>query len=695
MNRALLVGFWCCAGAFGAPSAKFDSDARRWLLRNEVMEASFQLGPAGTFEFRGMHYLTASQDWPAAKSVASAPIRLTLDQSSFDASTMYVLLKEWTSAAPRGGLRQNILLEESRGLGKVLVEIDLYSNLAVLRQGIRYFNTSGRAVHVTAASPVHWDLHAAAASYRALRVEQWMPMPGPNPADFQRILSNVDPGGRVLQTASGAHNHYCSWIAVNDASGQGIALGWEFDGRMTVDLRHQASEQTLQFSSRISGLYHPVPAGEEFQVPRAFAALYAGGPDDAGFVTQRFTEEVLAKPLPPGMPFPAVIWDSWAYGQGIDEETLRREAALAAKLGVEVFIVDLGWARALGDWTPDPVKFPGGMRGLSDYVHSLGMKFGIHFAWPEAAPDSPVLRQNPDWRSSVDYDYYGADSLCLAHEPVRQWIVAEAVRVIDETNADWILQDGENMVKECRKTTHTHHPLDSNYANAVDGLDWILKQVQAHRSHVLWENCENGGNMMTFQMVQNYATSILNDASGARAARQAAYGATFPFPSRYSDRYMPEQSMNAYTARSYLFGGPWILMNKLALLDAPDFEYLGREIARFKSIRETVRDGKILHVTNPPAEGRTDAIAAYDPATDSAVAVVTRDGAAAATFALRVGEFRRDKSYIVTFADDPRILTLTGEQIGRTGISVRLPERWGTEVVTITPAAADGRSRLQ
>ena len=49
---------------------------------------------------------------------------------------------------------------------------------------------------------------------------------------------------------------------------------------------------------------------------------------------------------------------------------------------------------------------------------------------------------------------------------------------------DWILQDGENMVKECTKTTHTHDPADSNYSNSVDGVNAVLGAIQAARPNV-------------------------------------------------------------------------------------------------------------------------------------------------------------------------------------------------------------------
>ena len=60
------------------------------------------------------------------------------------------------------------------------------------------------------------------------------------------------------------------------------------------------------------------------------------------------------------------------------------------------------WAgrSSIGDWYEDPDKFPHGLAAVSAYVHSLGMKFGLHFALAEADPASPVLQANPDWTST-------------------------------------------------------------------------------------------------------------------------------------------------------------------------------------------------------------------------------------------------------------------------------------------------------
>jgi alpha-galactosidase len=385
----------------------------------------------------------------------------------------------------------------------------------------------------------------------------------------------------------------CGWFATADHQNRGLFAGWEFDGRVDAEVKLERDRNTLRLEAPILDLHHPVASGEEITLPAAFLGLYEGDWDEAGFRTQRFVEAALAKAPPDPAAFPFVAWDSWGCQQNLNEDLLRRNADLAAGIGIELFTVDLGWARSIGDWRDDPAKFPTGLRRISDRVHELGMRFGLHLAFAEAAPDSPVLREYPDWRLSKTYGYFGAVSLCLAHKPVQEWITKEIIGVIDDYDVDWILQDGEQMVKQCTKTTHTHHPLDSNYAASVEGLNAVVEAVQKARPKVAWENCADGGTIMTFNMVKNYVTSITNDASGVEDSRVAAYGATYAFPPRYTNRYMGEDRLDTYTTRSFMLGGPWIFMNKLESLSRQDLQLAADEIANFKRMRQTIRDGQV------------------------------------------------------------------------------------------------------
>ena len=102
---------------------------------------------------------------------------------------------------------------------------------------------------------------------------------------------------------------------------------------------------------------------------------------------------------------PPMGWNSWdCYGAAVTEEDVRRNAQYMARylkpFGWEYVVVDIQWYQptavnhqyepfsslvmdACGRLLPAPNRFPcatggAGFKPLADYVHSLGLKFGIH-----------------------------------------------------------------------------------------------------------------------------------------------------------------------------------------------------------------------------------------------------------------------------------------------------------------------------
>ena len=118
---------------------------------------------------------------------------------------------------------------------------------------------------------------------------------------------------------------------------------------------------------------------------------------------------------------PPMGWNSWdCFSVTVTEEEVRQNADFVAKhlkkFGWEYIVVDLGWYAPGADHTnyknenipqlidefgrliPDPEKFPSsatgaGFKPLADYVHSLGLKFGIHIM--RGIPVQAVLQKCP------------------------------------------------------------------------------------------------------------------------------------------------------------------------------------------------------------------------------------------------------------------------------------------------------------
>jgi alpha-galactosidase len=86
-------------------------------------------------------------------------------------------------------------------------------------------------------------------------------------------------------------------------------------------------------------------------------------------------------------PTPPMGWNSWNhFAAKIDDATVRAQAAALVKNGMKAagysyVNIDDGWA---GNRDQSGVIHPNGkfpdMKGLGDYIHSLGLKFGIYTA---------------------------------------------------------------------------------------------------------------------------------------------------------------------------------------------------------------------------------------------------------------------------------------------------------------------------
>ena len=608
---------------------------------------------------------------------------LTVNDVQLNGDTRYELLDYNSAPVGRGGLRLTVRLAH-RGLsGEVRFEAEVYPGQPFLRYRSYYRNDSTVTVWVTQADMLAWKFAAGSQSFRGMFVGQWnWAGTRGNFEPHEVELSELD---SPVETFTGAYADHCAWGALLDDRGDGLVTGWEFDGRARASAEHDRAAGVVRFSAAVMHLNHPVEPGGEFAVPGAFLGAYSGDWDEAGFRTQRFVEAALAAPMPEPERFPYVIFDSWGYDVFINEDLMRRAAERAAAVGAEVFTIDLGWSERIGDWRPNPERFPNGLKPIADYVHSLGMKFGLHLAPLEVDADSEVFRAHPDWEAlnpRRQRSYFGAKPLCASHEPAKRWIIQETIRVIRDYGVDWVLQDGDNMVKSCESDRHTHAPGDSNYSNAQAWRE-ILEAVQAATPGVVWENCENGGNMQTFQMVQQYVTSIVNDNQEVLATRRGVWGATFPFPPRYTDRYMQERPHNTYYTRSHMFGGPLILMDRITEWSEPMMEFVKREVELYKSLRLMIRDGKVYHLTPPPDGAFNDAIQSCSPSGERSVIFVYHQQAGPVRERVRPRGLLPQAQYRVRYQESAEQYLARGDELMKEGIRVEFPEPVCAEIIYV------------
>lgn len=508
---------------------------------------------------------------------------------------------------------------------------------------------------------------------------------------FSRHQTQIWPARAPIEIRMGSYpSHYdgatsCAWFAVrppphdtderSPASGPGLVCGIEFNGKSRIYAHADATRTVI--TSRIDDLQHQLRAGAVFELPAVFVGQYDGDWDEAGYVTQRFAEAHVHPPYPDDR-YPWVQYNSWKYGQEINEAQQLAVIDQCHALGIEVVVLDLGWARTIGDWRPDPVKFPRGLAPIAAKAASYGMRFGVHIAIAQCASDAPIAQEHPEWLASTYDDYYAAGTLCYGNTPCREWIIESVSALIRDHGINYIIQDGEDMVKRCTRSDHTHAPGDSNYANSQYGIDVVIGTLRERFPDVVFENCEDGGMMMTYKMARLYHTSITVDNIGAYATRQGIYGASYPFSPRYSVRYF-EDEPTPYTLRSSIFGGPLIFMQRIGDWDAQQFADAQRAVQEYKAYRQLIRSAKIIHLLAPKHNVDRvgygwDAIQAVAP--DQAESVVfvfrARDGADTQTIYPR--GLNPTSIYQITDRDAGAHGARSGAALMQEGVAVALPE---------------------
>ncbi|MFE2423503.1 alpha-galactosidase [Streptomyces hokutonensis] len=326
-------------------------------------------------------------------------------------------------------------------------------------------------------------------------------------AESRLVRSPLTYGEKVIGSRRGHTGHqYLPWVALDtDATEErgevyGCALGWSGSWRIAVAQLPDARVQITGGAGYDESGLLSLAAGESFTTP-LFAALWS----DAGFggASRTWHDYQRTHVIPDADRDRPVLYNSWEATQfDISEEQQEVLAQRAAAAGVELFVVDDGWFGArtsdragLGDWTPNPDRFPAGLKPLADRVHSLGMQFGIWVEPEMINPDSDLYRAHPDW---VQYqegrkrtEFRNQLVLNLAREDVQEYLWEQLDGLLSSAPIDYVKWDFN------RCFTDAGWPGDAYpqrlWVDHVRALYALLDRLREAHPGVAFESCSGGG----------------------------------------------------------------------------------------------------------------------------------------------------------------------------------------------------------
>ncbi|WP_432018401.1 alpha-galactosidase [Streptomyces sp. 1222.5] len=352
-------------------------------------------------------------------------------------------------------------------------------------------------------------LRADAATWTLPHREGWRlsQLHGRWAAESRLTTAPLTHGEKVIGSRRGHTGHqHLPWVALDtDATEEhgevyGCALGWSGSWRIAVA---QLPDGRVQITGGAgyddSGLLLLEPGGS-YTTP-VFAGLWSDG--GFGAASRTWHAYQRAYVVPDAERDRPVLFNSWeATHFDISEEQQTALARRAAEIGCELFVVDDGWFGArtgdragLGDWTPNPDRFPHGLKPLADQVHGLGMRFGIWVEPEMVNQDSDLYRAHPDW---VQYQQGRRRTelrnqlvLNLAREDVREHLWQQLDALLTSTPIDYVKWDFNRCFTDAGWPGEPYP--QRLWIDHVHALYALLDRLRAAHPGVAFESCSGGG----------------------------------------------------------------------------------------------------------------------------------------------------------------------------------------------------------
>jgi alpha-galactosidase len=505
-------------------------------------------------------------------------------------------------------------------------------------------------------------------------------------------------------------------------------VGWyagiEFSGRTRITLERQGGilKSVLGLNPELGPFRTRLLPNESFESPTIFLGAFTGSVDDAGNQLRHWVRNTLTNPKTWQDPqYPLMVNDSWGSGMQVDEPLALRMIANSKQLGLEMFQLDAGWFRGVGDWYPDPHKFPHGLGFIADAAHRSGLRFGLWVDWAQAGLDTSAGALNvrnpqvkdwlvndlgPDWKP----EEFKGQTIDLGVPAAHEYASKEVRRIVEDYHLDMLEHDGYLVAESCTGADHPHAPPDGPLNITHDaGFDFALganstdvsyhavrsyysiyEKLRSEHPGLLFEICNDGGRMVDFGSAAHGDYFSITDTYDPLSNRRAFFDASHLLPPAMLESYIeqiptPHTANLLYMLRSGMMGWMSIMLDTTAW-SAQQQDVARQAFALYKTqLRPLIRDANLYHVSDRPDGVHWDGMEYWDPRRASGVLFAFRGSIVNETqHAFRLAGLRDSARYRIHFEDgtSPDQM-LTGRHLRLQGITVRLNEPLSSELAFV------------
>lgn len=316
-----------------------------------------------------------------------------------------------------------------------------------------------------------------------------------------------------------------------------------------------------------------------------------------------------------------VLINNWeATYFGFDTEKILHIAEEAARLGVDMLVLDDGWfgkrdddCSGLGDWFVNETKLSGGLHDLVEKIKGMGMRFGIWFEPEMISEDSDLYRKHPDWAIRIP-DKAPMRSryqlvLDMANPEVQEYLFRVMSDVLHSADISYVKWDMNRSISDWYTRTLPADRQGEMPHRYVLGLYALLERLTAAFPDVLFEGCSGGGGRFDAGMLYYCPQIWCSDDTDAYERTKIQYGTSFFYPvsavgshvstvpNHQTGRITPFE-----TRGTVAMAGSFGYELDLNLLSDGEKQEVAEQIRQFKTYGPLIHNGKYYRLTNPMAE---------------------------------------------------------------------------------------------